>query len=125
MARVAAEDPAMPKTLPMPSYRTSLRWTETEARAALSALARSRLTIRAFASREGLDVQRLYVWRRRLEMLAGTIKTSPPPFVEIRPGGRDRVEVVARTGRVLRCTEEISSSALIRLIEVLEHDAGC
>lgn len=125
MARVAAEDPAMPKSLPMPSYRTSLRWTEEEARAALAALAASRLTIRAFASREGLDVQRLYVWRRKLETSAETTKTSPPPFVEIRPGRPDRVEVVVRTGRVLRCAAEISSNALVRLIEVLEHDSGC
>lgn len=115
----------MPKSLPMPCYRTSLRWTENEARAALAALAASRLTIRAFASREGLDVQRLYVWRRKLETSAEMSRTSPPPFVEIRAGLPDRVEVVVRTGRVLRCAEEISSSALLRLIGVLEHDAGC
>jgi len=125
MARVAAEDSAMPKSLPMPSYRTSLRWTEKEARAVLAAFAASRLTMRAFASREGLDAQRLYVWRRKLETSAGKSKTSPPPFVEIRPGRADRVEVVVRTGRVLRCAEEISTSALLRLIEALEHEAGC
>lgn len=108
VAHVATEDSAMSKSSPMPSYRTSLRWTEKEARAALAALAKSRLTIRAFASREGLDVQRLYVWRRKLETPAGTNERSAPPFVEIRSGRPERVEVVVRTGRVLRCAEEIS-----------------
>lgn len=115
----------MPKSFPMPSYRTSLRWTEEEARAALAALAASGLTMRAFALREGLDVQRLYAWRRKLETSAKASKRSPPPFVEIRPGRPDRVEVVVRTGRILRCAEEISSSALRRFIEVLEGEAGC
>jgi transposase-like protein len=124
MARVAAEDSAMPK--PMPSYRTSRRWTEEEARAAFAALRVSGLPMRVFASREGLDVQRLYVWRRKLESSVGANMTPPPPpFVELRASPSERVEVVLRSGRLLRCAEEIASGALRRFIEVLEEEAGC
>ncbi len=113
----------MPK--PMPSYRTSRRWTEEEARAALAAHAASGLPMGVFASREGLDAQRLYVWRRKFESTGGARMPTPPPFVELRASRPERVEVVLRSGRVLRCTEEISSGALRRLVEVLEEEAGC
>ncbi len=43
----------MPKLPPLPLYRTRRRWTEKEAREALAALAASRLSTRAFATREG------------------------------------------------------------------------
>lgn len=112
----------MPK--PMPSYRTSRRWTEEEARAALAALTASGLPLRVFASRERLDVQRLYVWRRKLESSVGASMT-PPPFVELRASRPERVEIVLRSGRLLRCAEELSSGALRRFIEVLEEEAGC
>jgi hypothetical protein len=77
-----------------------------------------------FASREGLDVQRLYVWRRKLERSVGA-RTKTTPFVEIRASRPERVEVVLRSGRLLRCAEEISSSALRRFIDVLEEERGC
>lgn len=125
MARVVAEDPPMPNALPIPSYRTSRRWTEEEALAALAALKSSGLSLRAFAGREGLYVQRLYVWQRKVERSDGATETVPPPFVEVRASRTERVEIVLRSGRILRCAEEISSSALRRFIEVLEGEQRC
>jgi transposase-like protein len=127
MARVVAEDPPMPNASSMPSYRTSRRWTQEDALAALAALEISGLSLRAFAAREGLDVQRLYVWRRKVERSDGGrgTQTIPPPFVEVRASRTERVEIVLRSGRILRCAEEISSSALRRFIEVLEGEQQC
>lgn len=119
MAPVGAEDtPAMPK--PKPSYSTIRRWTEKEARAALSALAASRLSIRAFAAREGLDHQRLYCWQRKLAVPVAREAAPPPTFVELRPSVPERVEIVLRCGIVLRVRETIDASALRHLVETLE-----
>ena len=67
----------MSTTLSAPEKtRPRQRWTMKEARAVLAELAKSRLSPREFAAREGLDVQRLHSWRRKLE--------SRPTFVEVR-----------------------------------------
>jgi transposase len=124
---MSAEVSAMPKSSPTRSYCTSRRWTEEEARAALAALAASGLSIREFASREGLDTQRLYTWRRKLgrSVAVATMPTPPPPaFVELGAGRPERIDVLLRSGRRLRCAEEISSDTLRRLVDALEED-GC
>jgi len=94
----------MPKSSTLRSYRTSRRWTEEDARGALSALAESKLSVAAFAARERLDIQRFYVWRRQLArteaLVAATVATAPA-FVEIRGIGSEREEVVLRSGVVL------------------------
>jgi transposase-like protein len=123
MARVWAEDSAMPKPSPIPSYRTRRRWTEKEARAALAALAASRLTRRAFAAREGIDVQRLYSWRRKLAASPSRETVAPPTgpvFVELRPAAPERIEVVLRCGVVLRVSESTDGTAVRRLVDALE-----
>jgi len=82
--------------------------------------------MRAFAMREGLDPQRLYRWRRRLatEAAAGATEAIPV-FVELRPRDVHPVEVVLRSGRVLRVAETIDPSALLRLARALEDDSPC
>lgn len=42
------------------------RWTPEDARGVLDALDASRLSIAEFARQEGIDPQRLYMWRRKL-----------------------------------------------------------
>jgi hypothetical protein len=102
------------------------RWKEAEARAVLDALARSGLSARAFARREGLKEERLLRWRRRLSgALRPLAAASLPPFVEIRPRETARVEVVLRSGRVLRCAEDIEAKKLRDLIAILEQDSAC
>jgi hypothetical protein len=110
----------MPKSRSLALYQVRRRWTASEARAALAALEASRLSAHAFAKREGLDVQRLYWWQRRIGA-----KTATPAFVEIerRPG--EPVEIVLRSGRVLRVAETIDVAVLRRLVEALEDDRAC
>lgn len=106
----------MPRQLP--SYATRRRWTIVEARAALAALASSGLSTPEFAAREGLDVERLRRWRRRL----GTSGAAPAPkFVEVRPHAPELIEVVLRSGRVLRVAESVDADAVVRLVDALER----
>lgn len=113
----------MPKQTSLALYRSCPRWTEAEARAVLDALATSGLSTADFASREGLDVQRLYWWRRRLAKVSDGM--SAPAFVELTPSSAStaHVEVVLRSGRILRFSPEIDSADLRRIVAVLEHEA--
>ncbi len=109
------------------TYRSSRRWTPAEARAALTAFTSSGLTITAFARREGLDVQRLRVWRRRLAV-AVPAPTSTS-FVEVaRRAGDTTVEIALRSGHVVRVPASVDAEALRRIVEVLERvarDSAC
>ena len=88
----------------------------------------SGLSVEAFAAREGLDRQRIYYWRRRLagQPTRGTPRPAAiPAFVEIRHRESIVVEIVLRSGRVLRVAESIERSALRRLLDVLEEQGSC
>jgi transposase-like protein len=116
----------MPKPT-TPLYAARRRWTEEDARAALAAFARSGLSMRAFATNRGIKFERLARWRRKTQPTSGASATKTISFVEVRQhetaGGR--VEVVLRSGRVLRCAEEIASTALRRLVGILEEEPTC
>jgi hypothetical protein len=111
----------MPKPPPVASYLTARRWSVAQARAALAALASSGLSASAFATRAGFDVQRLHSWRRKFA--TAVAKESAPGFVEFRPRAVERVEVVLRSGHVLRVAESIDTAALLRLVEALERSS--
>jgi len=81
----------------------------------------SGLSLAAFARDTGISEQRLYFWRNRLEADAAT----PPPFVEVRHGGTDVVEIALRSGRSVRVPASIDSDVLRRLIAALEQDPTC
>ena len=100
------------------------RWTTADAETVLSALEASGLSIPAFAAREGFDDQRLYSWRQRIKKASEAV--PPPTFIEVRRQAvaRERVEIVLRSGRVVRVDESIDAAALRRLIQVLE-EAAC
>jgi hypothetical protein len=98
------------------------RWTEDDARGVLAALDASGVSVSAFAEREGVDPQRIYMWRRRLPAVT---PAAGPAFVELRPGDIPRVEVVLRSGHVLRVPESFDAEALGRLLEVLEAQRSC
>ena len=114
----------MPRTPPPAPYLIRRRWKIADARAAVAALVKSGLSTSAFAGREGLDVNRLYRWRRRLEA-EGVAGQSAPEFVELRPQGAEPVEVVLRSGRVLRVSEAIDPTALVRIVAALERSGPC
>ncbi len=109
---------------PRAPYLTRRRWTPADARSALAALRASGLSPAAFAAREGIEAQRLYRWRRQLGARARPARAAPA-FVEIRARSAERVEVVLRSGRVLRVSEGVSPSALERLVAVLERESSC
>jgi transposase-like protein len=129
----------MPKALVRRSstYPTRRRWTAEDAKAALDALARSGLPASAFAAREGLDVQRLFRWRRRL----GAPAPEEPRFEEVvrrdvvsalyaegearSSGERNGFEVVLRSGVVVRVVESFNTDALRRLLTVLVEVEPC
>jgi transposase-like protein len=123
----------MPKpTTPLSKRR---RWSEREARTALDSLAQSGLSMRAFALREGINHQRLFRWRSRLEARTGARSTAAPisfievrqeaPRTEARRASLAQIEVVLVSGRVLRCAEEIAPGVLRRIVGVLEQDPRC
>jgi transposase-like protein len=107
------------------SQSTRRRWKESEARSLLESARASGLTLSAFAAREGLAAHRLYFWRRRLEREAGKDSNPPVAFVELRKSATAAVEVVLRSGRVLRVSESIDAGALRRLVDVLEQERAC
>lgn len=108
----------MPKSHKLVAALRRPRWSAGDARTVLGAVDRSGLSIAAFAAREGLDVQRLYTWRRRLRVEQG----AAPAFVEVRAtsGSREAFEVVLASGRVLRVPASFDASVLRQLLEVLE-----
>jgi transposase-like protein len=116
-----AEDRSMPKSPPAASYVTARRWSVAEARSALAALASSGLSASAFAARAGFNVQRLHSWRRKFA--TAPAQESTPRFVEFRPPAVERVEIVLRSGRVLRVSESIDPAAVVRLVEALERSS--
>jgi hypothetical protein len=112
----------MPKLPILAVAGTRRRWTSTDARLVLKAQAASGLSVNAFAMQQGLDAQRLYFWKRRLE----TETEGTPTFVEVMPRTEAAVvEVVLRSGRILRISAAIDTPTLRRLVEALEDDVGC
>lgn len=116
----------MPRTQPSTRSQRARRWTPEEARAALTKQEASRLSPSAFAEREGLDVQRLYRWRRRLgREIRRVVAAAAPTFVEVRTQRAERVEVVLPSGRVVRVSEDIDGEVLRRLVVALEQSEPC
>jgi hypothetical protein len=112
----------MPRLPMLAVAGTRRRWTSTDARLVLKAQAASGLSVNAFAMQQGLDAQRLYFWKRRLETETQGVQT--PTFVEVMPRTA-AVEVVLRSGRILRISAAIDTPTLRRLVEALEDDVGC
>jgi hypothetical protein len=89
----------MPKTRPLASYSPHRRWTDADARIVLAAL-------------------------DALETTAEETR-AVPAFVEVRHRAAELVEIVLRSGRVLRVPESIDAATLRRFIETLEQDPAC
>lgn len=106
------------------SYSTGRRWTEAEARTVLAAQVGSGLSIEEFGRREGFNKQRLYSWKRRL---AGDVaeQKAGPDFVEMLRSPTATIEIVLRSGRILRVPESCDGASLARLIAALDPDVAC
>jgi transposase-like protein len=93
------------------------RWSADEARQVLDMLDSSGLSAGQFAARTGVEAQRLHRWRRAL---GGGGGAGTPAFVEITPVAATSIEVVLRSGHVLRVPDGFGEDALRRLVAVLE-----
>ena len=97
------------------------RWRAKEARAILKHLDASGLSVREFAARYGLETQRLYRWRAQL---ASPGPAPAPPFVEIERTPGVAIEVVLRSGHVVRVRDGFGEDALRRVVAVLDGSSG-
>jgi transposase-like protein len=93
------------------------RWSAKEARTILKGLEVSRLSVREFAAQHGLEAQRLYRWRAQLAAAGAAIA---PPFIEIKESAGEAIEVVLRSGHVIRVKDGFGEDALRRVVAVLE-----
>lgn len=125
-----------------PTTRTGTKrrlpyWNEEKARGLLRAAAAAKLSLPAFAEREGLPLSRLTRWQGRLETGA-----QPPVFREVTPitpmaqrkaanleitsveqRQAASLEIVLAGGRVVRVPAGFDDESLRRLLAVLESDA--
>jgi transposase-like protein len=109
------------------------RWTSKEAKKVLEAQAESGLTVSAFAAREGLSAHRLFRWRRYF----GASTPKPPAFEEIVAvkaaplladpalSADTRLEIVLRSGLIVRVAESFNADALRRLLGVVDGGRSC
>lgn len=95
------------------------RWSAAEAASALEGARRSGLSLQQFARREGVSVQRLRSWEQRIGPAAGH-RRELPAFVELRGGARDVIEIVLRSGIVLRVAPTVDANGLRRIVNALE-----
>ena len=97
-------------------------WKEARAKELLRAAASSRLSLRAFAEREGLPLARLVRWQARLQPAAQqqTVFREITPVPRVQPQGASCLELVLAGGRVVRVPVGFDGESLRRLVGVLE-----
>jgi hypothetical protein len=84
----------------------------------------SGLSARDFAAREGLRPERLFFWKRRLRSSVA-IAVAGVSFakVSVQPASADvtgePLDVVTRTGHVIRVRPRFDESTLLRLLSIL------
>lgn len=100
------------------------RWTAQDAGAMLAAAERSDLSLRTFATTHGMDVQRLYHWRKELRREPAGEPVSFEELVVRRGGSEEneagRIEIVLPSGIVVRIGAGFDESTLRRVIALLE-----
>ena len=85
-------------------------------------------SLSAFAERHGIDPQRLYSWRRKLDAVKGVDSSmTSEAFVPVQVASAASAtptsgfEVVLAAGRVVRVGADFDARALRRLVEALEE----
>lgn len=96
--------------------------------------AKSRMSIEAFAAREGIEPKRLKWWRWKLSGSTPPSAPTPTPrFVPVRvvespveraPGGA-ALEVVLTNGRVVRVPAGFDAAALERVLAIASREDTC
>ncbi len=100
------------------------RWTAHDAEIVLTAAGSSGLSLRAFAVTHGMDVQRLYHWRKELRRERADEAVRFEELVVRHAGSSEsavaRVEIVLRSGIVVRVGAGFDEPTLLRVIAILE-----
>lgn len=100
------------------------RWRPEDARDLLDQHRGSGLSIAGFADQHGLDVKRLYWWRKRLKTVPARTAPASVRFlpVSVLPaaGSAGSLDVELRGGRRIRVTGEFEAGLLARLVLTLE-----
>jgi hypothetical protein len=109
----------------MAKKKVSKRWTVTQAEQVLAELERSGLSDRAFARQKGIDSQRLWWWRRRLEQTrqdesVAFVEVKPKMVMGMPPERVDVLEVRLLNGRVVMVPTVIEPRVLVRLLDAIE-----
>jgi transposase-like protein len=94
------------------------RWNAEYARVILKQLAASGISVRECPTRQGIDAQRVYRWRAQLRSVAAAEEN--PAFVEIKPAGGRAIEVVLRSGHVVRVADGFAEETLRRVVAALD-----
>jgi transposase-like protein len=106
----------------------SKRWSEGHARELLAEVGQSGESLKAYAERHGIEPQRLYSWRRKLDgVKEADSRPSREAFVPVRVAAErsatpaSTFELVLAAGRVVRVGADFDAPALRRLVEALEE----
>lgn len=100
------------------------RWTTQDAKTVLAAAERSDLSLRAFAVEHGMDVQRLYRWKKELQSEMPAVERVHFEELVVRRSDMEhaaRIELILPSGYVVRIGAGFDESALQRVIAVLER----
>lgn len=120
-------------------------WNEAQAQEVLEAQRRSGLCIAAFARRHQLLPQRLYSWQKRLtdrpaqqappsaqaQPLFVPVRVVEPPVPPAAPPaplcsqGSGCVELVLKTGHLIRLFADFEEETLHRVLRVLHKETSC
>jgi hypothetical protein len=119
--------------MPSRSSKTSTRWTHEHAASLLDEAERSGLSDRAFAKRRGIDPQRLWWWRKRLDKTrakaevdfvelavrspATPMSTASPTTASVTAG---RIEILLGNGRVVATPVDVDLVMFARLLDAVE-----
>jgi transposase-like protein len=120
----------MPRSLSttVASALRQARWSASDARLILDALASSGLSISEFSRKHHVDAQRLYVWRRRLARSAGD--DAPIAFVQLQPPeprapAPTRYELLLSSGETIRIEGGVVAADLTILLNALRGGRSC
>ena len=115
----------MPRSLPSLIVRIlrQSRWSPADARLVLDAVTDSGHSFLEFAREHQVDVQRLYVWRRRLasspvDPVQSFVEFRPPEAVPPLPTS-SRYEIQLPTGEILRVEGTVDPTSVGALLAVL------
>ncbi len=94
------------------------RWSAVQGDWVIGELERSGLDVPKFAIRHGLDQQRVYFWRKRVE--SPPVEVGLPMASSVTSHRSAEIEIELRCGHRIRVSERVDTGALRRIVSALE-----